>query len=272
MIKKNNELVRYSNELVDFYNFDFTKEKELDIFIAIIYAVQKNESLIQFKTQDIKKLIKTSNLTYKEFKQYVRALASTPLRYKADIDIIENNVVKVKKGDDVEEFFFDKLIFSKDEEYITIVLKENFKGLIMDLKKEFSKHGLKEFFMLNGKYTKFLFMHLNRWKNYHDYLEWTEDRLREKLKVPQNYNFSKIEERILEKARKEIIMKTELYFDYEIDRKTKIVRFKIYKLEEKFLDDYLKKIDKKEYNELTEIEKKIYDISLKAKKEREGLE
>ena len=73
MKNKNNELVRYSNELVDFYNFDFTKEKELDIFIAIIYAVQKNESLIQFKTQDIKKLIKTSNLTYKEFKQYVRA-------------------------------------------------------------------------------------------------------------------------------------------------------------------------------------------------------
>ena len=128
--------------------------------LAVYYDATKNF----LSEEDIKKLIKTSNLTYKEFKQYVRALASTPLRYKADIDIIENNVVKVKKGDDVEEFFFDKLIFSKDEEYITIVLKENFKGLIMDLKKEFSKHGLKEFFMLNGKYTKFLFMHLNRWK------------------------------------------------------------------------------------------------------------
>ena len=31
--------------------------------------------------------------------------------------------------------------------------------------------------MLNGKYTKFLFMHLNRWKNYHDRLEWTEERI-----------------------------------------------------------------------------------------------
>ena len=189
-----------------------------------------------------------------------------------NIDIVENGVVKVKKGDNVEEFFFDKLIFSKDEEYITIVLKENFKALVMDLKKEFSKHGLKEFFMLNGKYTKFLFMHLNRWKNYHDRLEWTEERLREKLKVPQNYNFSKIEERILEKARKEIVTKTEIYFDYEIERQTKTVQFKVYKLEEKFLEDYLKKIDKKNYDELTEIEKKIYDISLKAKKEREGKE
>ena len=90
--------------------------------------------------------------------------------------------------------------------------------------------------MLNGKYTKFLFMHLNRWKNYPDELDWTEDRLREKLKVPQNYNFSKIEDRILEKARKEIVMKTEIYFDYEIDRKSKAVQFKVYKLEEKLIN------------------------------------
>ena len=126
--------------------------------------------------------------------------------------------------------------------------------------------------MLNGKYTKFLFMHLNRWKNYPDELDWTEDRLREKLKVPQNYNFSKIEDRILEKARKEIVMKTEIYFDYEIDRKSKAVQFKVYKLEEKLMNEFLEKMGKKNYEELTESEKRIYNISLKAKKEREGLE
>ena len=272
MADKNNELVRYSNELVDFYNFDFEKEKELDLFIAIIYAIQKNESLIQFKTRDIKKLIKTSNLTYKEFKQYVRNLAKTPLKYRANADIVENGIVKVKKGDYIEEFFFDKLIFSKDEEYITIVIKEDFKTLILDLRKEFSKHSLKEFFMLNGKYTNFLFMHLNRWKNYPDELDWTEDRLREKLKVPQNYNFSKIEDRILEKARKEIVMKTEIYFDYEKKKKSKAVQFKVYKLEEKLMNEFLEKMGKKNYEELTESEKRIYNISLKAKKEREGLE
>ena len=67
-------------------------------------------------------------------------------------------------------------------------------------------------------------------------------------------------------------MKTEIYFDYEIDRKSKAVQFKVYKLEEKLMNEFLEKMGKKNYEELTESEKRIYNISLKAKKEREGLE
>lgn len=269
---KEHEIVRYSNQLIDIYDFDFDKEKELDIFIAIIYATQKNESLIQFKTQDIKRLIQTSNLTYKEFKQYVRSLAKTPLRYRANEDIIENDKLKVRKGDYVEEFFFDKLIFSKDEEYITVQIKESFKVLISDLRREFSKHSLKEFFMLSGKYSKLLFMHINRWKNYKNKIFWSEDRLRDKLKVPKNYKFSKIEERILEKSRKEIITKTDIFFDYEIDRKNKTVEFKAYNFEKKLLNDFLEKLGKKDFEELSEPEKRLYNLSLRAKKEKEGIE
>ena len=38
------------------------------------------------------------------------------------------------------------------------------------------------------------------------------------------------------------------------------------------MNEFLEKMGKKNYEELTESEKRIYNISLKAQKEREGLE
>ena len=67
-MREKKHLVTYQNEFIDsvIFSKDYTK-KMLHLFFAIVYKVQENSSLVEFDKDEIKNLIKTSNMTNKEF-------------------------------------------------------------------------------------------------------------------------------------------------------------------------------------------------------------
>ena len=56
-MKNKKEMVTYQNEFVDKFVLDY-KQKELDLFFAIIFQMQKNSKIIEFQKENIKKSIK----------------------------------------------------------------------------------------------------------------------------------------------------------------------------------------------------------------------
>ena len=120
------KIVRYDNELVDRFLFTNYKSKMLDLFFALILKVQKEKNTIKFNRNEIKNLIKTSNLTSAEFTEILKTLSSQTIRYKVTEDLIENDDVIAKKGDFIWESIFERLIEEKTQEYITIQIKDKF--------------------------------------------------------------------------------------------------------------------------------------------------
>ena len=231
------KIVRYDNELVDRFLFTNYKSKMLDLFFALILKVQKEKNTIKFNRNEIKNLIKTSNLTSAEFTEILKTLSSQTIRYKVTEDLIENDDVIAKKGDFIWESIFERLIEEKTQEYITIQIKDKFKWLFFDLKDNFSKHELDEIMNINSKYSKILFMFLNRWRNYNKavFVEW--DNLLARLGTPASYKTNDII-RTLDKSKEEINGKTGLKFDYKTVKRGRKIEKIVFTI-----NDYIKEIE-----------------------------
>ena len=212
------KIVRYDNELVDRFLFTNYKSKMLDLFFALILKVQKEKNTIRFDRDEIKTLIKTSNLTNAEFTEILKALSSQTVRYKVTEDIIENNEIIATAGDYIWENIFDRLIEEKNQEFITIQIKDQFKTLFFDLRDNFSKHELDEIINISGKYSKILFMFLNRWRTFNKAVFVEFDNLIDRLGTPASYKTNDII-KTLDKAKDEINGKTGLKFDYKTVKK-----------------------------------------------------
>ena len=230
------KIVRYDNELVDRFLFTNYKSKMFDLFFALILKVQKEKNTIKFNRNEIKNLIKTSNLTNAEFTEILKSLSSQTIRYKATEDIIENNEVIAKKGDFIWESIFERLIEEKSQEHITIQIKDKFKGLFFDLRDNFSKHELDEMMNINSIYSKKLFMFLNRWRNYNKavFVEW--DNLIARLGTPVSYKTNDII-RTLNKSKEEKNKKTGLKFDYKTVKKGRKIEKIVFTI-----NDYIQEI------------------------------
>ena len=230
------KIVRYDNELVDRFLFTNYKSKMFDLFFALILKVQKEKNTIKFNRNEIKNLIKTSNLTNAEFTEILKSLSSQTIRYKATEDIIENNEVIAKKGDFIWESIFERLIEEKSQEHITIQIKDKFKGLFFDLRDNFSKHELDEMMNINSIYSKKLFMFLNRWRNYNKavFVEW--DNLIARLGTTVSYKTNDII-RTLNKSKEEINAKTGLKFDYKTVKKGRKIEKIVFTI-----NDYIQEI------------------------------
>lgn len=212
------KIIRYGNDLVDKFLFTNYKTKMFHLFFALILKVQKEKNTIKFDRNEIKTLIKTSNLTNTDFTEILKSLSSQTVKYKATEDIIENNELIAKKGDIIWENIFERLIEEKNKEYITIQIKDKFRTLFFDLKDNFSKHEFDGIVNLNSKYSIILFMFLNRWRNYNKAVFVDLDNLVERLDMPASYKTSDIIN-TLERAKKEISKKTGLKFDYKTVKK-----------------------------------------------------
>ena len=99
-MREKKHLVTYQNEFIDsvIFSKDYTK-KMMHLFFAIVYKVQENSSLVEFDKDEIKNLIKTSNMTNKEFSKLLINVSSKAVLYKTDEEITIEDKVIAKKGD-----------------------------------------------------------------------------------------------------------------------------------------------------------------------------
>ena len=253
-----NKIVRYDNELVDRFLFTNYKSKMLDLFFALILKVQKEKNTIRFDRDEIKTLIKTSNLTNAEFTEILKALSSQTVRYKVTEDIVENNEIIATKGDYIWENIFDRLIEEKNQEYITIQIKDKFKTLFFDLKDNFSKHELDEIININGKYSKILFMFLNRWRTFNKAVFVEFDNLIDRLGTPTSYKTNDVI-KTLDKAKNEINGKTGLKFDYKTVKKGRKIEKIVFTI-----NDYIQELkDMLNDPNINAVQKKAVEMILK---------
>ena len=255
-IKK--DTIVYRNEFVDRFLFNY-KQKALDVFFGILLKVQQDSSIIEFDKDELKKLIKTGNLSNKEFGELIKYIASQSIRYKTDENIIDEDSGRIiaNVGDYVTKNFFDVLIEKEKENKVIIKIRREFKKYFFDLKTElgFSRHELKEVLVLDSRYNKLMFILLNRWKNYDKALIIDYDFFKEFLKIPNSYRNHDIK-RILDKAKKDLHKHTNIRFDYKFNKKgNKVVNITFLMLKNK-----LKDIEDNDNS--TYLEKKIAKIAM----------
>ena len=116
MENKKKNIVIYQNDLIDKFIFEY-KQKEIDLFFGIILQAQQNSTIVEFQKDEIRKLIKTGNLSNEEFTKLIRGLASKNIRYKTQENIIdtETGEILAESGDFVTMNFFDLLVEAKND-------------------------------------------------------------------------------------------------------------------------------------------------------------
>ena len=144
-MKNKKEMVTYQNEFVDKFVLDY-KQKELDLFFAIIFQMQRNSKIIEFQKEDIKKSIKTSNLTSEDFTNLIKSLSRQSIRYKTTEQIIDEETGRIlaNPGAFVTINFFDMLI--EEDDKVTIKIKKEFQKYFFEIQENlgFSKHELQD--------------------------------------------------------------------------------------------------------------------------------
>ena len=221
-MREKKHLVTYQNEFIDsvIFSKDYTK-KMLHLFFAIVYKVQENSSLVEFDRTEIKNLIKTSNMTNKEFSKLLTDVASKAFLYKTDEEIVVENKVIARPGDYIHENFFERLIEQQNSNRLIIQIKPKFKGWFFDFKKNkigFSKHYIEDVKTLDSKPSIILFTMLNRWRTYKKSIfmdfEYVKKNLNPETKGYKNNDVL----RLLEKCKIDIEEKTDLKFDFIVIR------------------------------------------------------
>ena len=98
-VREKKHLVTYQNEFIDsvIFSKDYTK-KMLHLFFSFFYKVQENSSLVEFDKDEIKNLIKTSNMTNKEFSKLLINVSSKAVLYKTDEEITIEEASNMSKG------------------------------------------------------------------------------------------------------------------------------------------------------------------------------
>lgn len=218
-MKNRKEIVTYQNEFVDKFVLDY-KQKELDLFFAIIFQMQRNSKIIEFQKEDIKKSIKTSNLTSEDFTNLIKSLSRQSIRYKTMEQIIDEETGKIlaNPGAFVTINFFDMLI--EEDDKVTIKIKKEFQRYFFEIQENlgFSKHELQDLIKLSSRYEKLLFILLNRWKTFNRVFSTDFEEFKIKMNIPKSYKNNDVK-RMIEKAKANIEKNTKIKFEFEFIKK-----------------------------------------------------
>lgn len=259
MSKIDKEIVVYQNEFIDKFILDY-KQKEIDLFFGIIFKIQKDSKIIEFKKDEIKNLIKTSNLSSEEFTNLIKSLARQAVRYKTKEEIIDEDTGKVlaNPGAFVTINFFDMLIEEGDN--VTIKIKKEFQKYFFEIQKDlgFSKHELQDLLKLSSRYEKLLFIILNRWKTFDKVYKCDFEEFKIKLGIPGSYKNNDVK-RLIEKAKKNIEKNTKIKFEFEFIRKGRKIEEIHFYIQNVLRELLIRARD----NNISEIERNVLVLGLK---------
>ncbi len=125
-----------------------------------------------------------------------------------------------------------------DEGLIKFRISPDLLPYVINLKEKYLKYDLKNILPIKSEYSirfyEWLKDEFNTKARYHKDAELiiTLKELREKFEIPNSYDYGKIRERILDKAKKDLLKHTDIKFDWEVASKIRkavhSIKFKIY--------------------------------------------
>lgn len=248
-----NSLVEYSNEFAESIN-DYSA-KEFDLVLTMAYIGRKlvpdhkhvsiDENLVlQLPLTAIKKIIQ-GNRSTERLKESLEKIFDSKVYFKKD------NFTKVRH-------LFEALDFSNDGTFVEFELKKEFIPLFFNLTEKFTRHEILEFTSLKGKYSKSIYQIVMMYKSFGS-KEFSASEFRLKLAIPDNYSWSDVEVKIMERVKKE----------FEV---TKIKKIELKRIKEGRAITKVKLVwEFHEVAEVTEVEKEFHS-SKKQEIKKEDIE
>ncbi|MBN2837641.1 MAG: replication initiation protein [Fusobacteriaceae bacterium] len=248
----------YINESI--FNFN---SLELNAFISIIFKVEKAEKSIVFNIDEIKKYFNSKDRSFKAFHDILKRLQKQNIELKTD-----NGYKSIMP--------FPVIDFNLNEKTVEIHFNELIIPYLGDLKEKFTLYSIDEFLALNHKHSKRLFQLLKQYNSV-GYRTIKIDFLKKVLAVDYS-RFYDFERFVLKKSIDEINQFTTLNVEYEKikkGREIESVKFYLNKNSNESkqkIENYenritvikraLETFEVKTLKELTEVQKKILNVTL----------
>ena len=190
-----NEIVKYNNDFNNQALRSFTAE-ELNLLITLFHKLkEKGTNIFEYSFYELKKLIRLEkNMTTKEFVNTImnvnKKLLSLNYTYR------ENNTI-------VQMIIFKTFKIKIDKQILMISLNEDFRFLLNDFNKEWTRFELKEFITLKSSYTKEFYRRMKQFKNT-GFWRCSLDEFRYLMDIPESYKVVNIDTRVLKPIMKEL--------------------------------------------------------------------
>ena len=190
-----NEIVKYNNDFNNQALRNFTAE-ELNLLITLFHKLkEKGTNILEYSFYELKKLIRLEkNMTTKEFVNTImnvnKKLLSLNYTYR------ENNTI-------VQMAIFKTFKIKLDEQILMISLNEDFRFLLNDFNKEWTRFELEEFVNLKSSYTKEFYRRMKQFKNT-GFWRCSIDEFRYLMDIPENYKITNIDTRVLKPIMREL--------------------------------------------------------------------
>lgn len=190
-----NEIVKYNNDFNNQALRNFTAE-ELNLLITLFHKLkEKGTNILEYSFYELKKLIRLEkNMTTKEFVNTImnvnKKLLSLNYTYR------ENNTI-------VQMAIFKTFKIKLDEQILMISLNEDFRFLLNDFNKEWTRFELEEFVNLKSSYTKEFYRRMKQFKNT-GFWRCSIDEFRYLMDIPESYKIVNIDARVLKPIMKEL--------------------------------------------------------------------
>lgn len=190
-----NEIVKYNNDFNNQALRNFSSE-ELNLLVTFFHKLkEKGTDVIEYSFYELKKLIMLEkNMTVKEFTNTImnvnKKLLSLNYTYR------ENNTI-------VQMAIFKTFKINLDEQILMISLNEDFRFLLNDFNKEWTRFELEEFVNLKSSYVKEFYRRMKQFRKT-GFWRCSIDEFRYLMDIPENYKITNIDTRVLKPIMREL--------------------------------------------------------------------
>ena len=190
-----NEIVKYNNDFNNQALRNFSSE-ELNLLVTFFHKLkEKGTDVIEYSFYELKKLIMLEkNMTVKEFTNTImnvnKKLLSLNYTYR------ENNTI-------VQMAIFKTFKINLDEQILMISLNEDFRFLLNDFNKEWTRFELEEFVNLKSSYVKEFYRRMKQFRKT-GFWRCSIDEFRYLMDIPENYKITNIDIRVLKPIMREL--------------------------------------------------------------------
>lgn len=193
-----NEVVKYKNDLNLVPMRKFTPV-ELDLFFSIC-AKMKNK-----KTETVR-------FSFEELKLLSNYKPTGVKRFSEDLEHTYDKMLTLTYGENKEGIISRFVLFTgfeinTNEQYVDITVNSKLEYVLNQLENQFTRFELEEFVTIRSSYAKTMYRLLKQYKSTGFY-KVTLENFRVLLDIPDSYNMSRIDQRVLEPIEKEL---TQLY-------------------------------------------------------------
>ena len=231
------EIVKYDNDFNNQALRRFTSE-ELNLLMTIFHKLREKETnILEYSFYELKKLIMLEkNMTVKEFANTImnvnKKLLSLNYTYR------ENNTI-------VQMAIFKTFKIKLDEQILMISLNEDFRFLLNDFNKEWTRFELEEFVNLKSSYTKEFYRRMKQFKNT-GFWNCSLENFKHLLDIPATYRMIDIDTWVLKPIKKELGEKYNLQIKKKYGFTGGRGRSRVVGFEFRFLKDSKEKIEEAE--------------------------